>query len=149
MHMAKKEGQRQRKQKEQCHDQQQHVSPCARDENPTMYSSKMMDSIWGMYNKYAVHNLNRNTGGQQETMGGCYDTSVVDVHQMNAGGGCPMGAQEGYLMGAQGGYPMGAQGGYPMGAQGQQNSGGFTGNNPGYLYSLVDQVQARWMSIQK
>ena len=39
------------------------------DENPTMYSSKMMDSIWGMYNKYAVHNLNRNTGGQQEPMG--------------------------------------------------------------------------------
>ena len=24
---------------------------------PTKYTSKMMNSIWGMYNKYSVHNL--------------------------------------------------------------------------------------------
>lgn len=27
---------------------------------PTKYSSKYMNSIWGMYNRYSVHNLKKN-----------------------------------------------------------------------------------------
>ncbi|EFA08253.1 hypothetical protein TcasGA2_TC005881 [Tribolium castaneum] len=38
---------------------------------PTKYSSKYMNSIWGMYNRYSVHNLKKNMdffafGGQKE-----------------------------------------------------------------------------------
>jgi hypothetical protein len=30
------------------------------DLTPTKYSSKYMNSIWGMYNRYSVHNLKKN-----------------------------------------------------------------------------------------
>ncbi|XP_044253337.1 uncharacterized protein LOC123004241 [Tribolium madens] len=38
---------------------------------PTKYSSKYMNSVWGMYNRYSVHNLKKNMdffacGGQKE-----------------------------------------------------------------------------------
>lgn len=28
--------------------------------NPMKYNSKMMNSIWGMYNRYSVHNFKKN-----------------------------------------------------------------------------------------
>jgi len=58
MHLAKHERQRQSGQGGAgCPPPQRNeVPPCA-GENPAAYSSKMMTSIWGMYNKYSVHNL--------------------------------------------------------------------------------------------
>lgn len=30
------------------------------DASPEKYNEKYMNSVWGMYNKYSVHNLKRN-----------------------------------------------------------------------------------------
>ncbi|XP_067007532.1 uncharacterized protein [Anabrus simplex] len=36
------------------------------DHHPAKYNSKMMNSIWGLYNRYSVHNLKKITDGDEE-----------------------------------------------------------------------------------
>ncbi|KAK9711563.1 hypothetical protein QE152_g25405 [Popillia japonica] len=41
--------------KDKFYDEQHNMEP-----NPMKYNSKMMNSIWGMYNRYSVHNFKKN-----------------------------------------------------------------------------------------
>uniref|UniRef100_A0A1B6LCF1 Uncharacterized protein n=1 Tax=Graphocephala atropunctata TaxID=36148 RepID=A0A1B6LCF1_9HEMI len=35
------------------------------DQSPLKYNSKMMNSIWGQYNRYSVHNMKKNTDAKE------------------------------------------------------------------------------------
>nr|XP_031840780.1 uncharacterized protein LOC116430582 [Nomia melanderi] len=40
-----------------------------RELTPMKYSSKLMNSIWGLYNRYSVHNFKKNTDGNDRVYG--------------------------------------------------------------------------------
>jgi len=42
----------------------------AREPMPLKYNSKLMNSIWGQYNRYSVHNFKKNTDDEKEAYGG-------------------------------------------------------------------------------
>lgn len=37
---------------------------------PLKYNSKLMNSIWGLYNRYSVHNFKKNTDAEKGARGG-------------------------------------------------------------------------------
>lgn len=37
---------------------------------PLKYNSKLMNSIWGLYNRYSVHNFKKNTDAEEGARGG-------------------------------------------------------------------------------
>lgn len=37
---------------------------------PLKYNSKLMNSIWGLYNRYSVHNFKKNTDAKEGACGG-------------------------------------------------------------------------------
>lgn len=37
---------------------------------PLKYNSKLMNSIWGLYNRYSVHNFKKNTDAKEGARGG-------------------------------------------------------------------------------
>ncbi|XP_052128648.1 uncharacterized protein LOC113201682 isoform X2 [Frankliniella occidentalis] len=39
-------------------------SEMAFEHPPLKYNSKLMNSIWGLYNRYSVHNFKKNTDGE-------------------------------------------------------------------------------------
>lgn len=39
--------------------------PPIAEQSPLKYNSKLMNSIWGQYNRYSVHNLKKNTDAKQ------------------------------------------------------------------------------------
>ncbi|XP_034247113.1 uncharacterized protein LOC117648612 isoform X2 [Thrips palmi] len=39
-------------------------SELACEDPPLKYNSKLMNSIWGLYNRYSVHNFKKNTDGE-------------------------------------------------------------------------------------
>lgn len=63
---------------------------------PLKYNSKLMNSIWGLYNRYSVHNFKKNTdsnNGVSSTLAAAWDTisesrisaaSVVNATAVNA-----------------------------------------------------------------
>jgi len=67
MHMANKEKQRQQRKFKQ----EDIPSPLdlERTENTLKYPCKMMNSIWGEYNKYSVHNLKSTQTEHQQSRG--------------------------------------------------------------------------------
>jgi uncharacterized phage-associated protein len=39
------------------------------EQPPAKYNSKLMNSIWGLYNRYSVHNLKKVTEGEKDFQG--------------------------------------------------------------------------------
>lgn len=39
------------------------------EQPPAKYNSKLMNSIWGLYNRYSVHNLKKVTEGEEALQG--------------------------------------------------------------------------------
>lgn len=39
---------------------------------PLKYNSKLMNSIWGLYNRYSVHNFKKNTDANEGVFGGSW-----------------------------------------------------------------------------
>lgn len=39
--------------------------PAGGEQSPLKYNSKLMNSIWGQYNRYSVHNLKKNADAKQ------------------------------------------------------------------------------------
>jgi uncharacterized phage-associated protein len=39
------------------------------EQPPAKYNSKLMNSIWGLYNRYSVHNLKKVTEGEEAVWG--------------------------------------------------------------------------------
>lgn len=54
-------------------------------ENPMKYSSKLMNSIWGLYNRYSVHNFKKNTDANNFFFGGEQLNAAVSSISMPAG----------------------------------------------------------------
>jgi len=71
MHFAKHERQRQSGQGGAgCPPAQQHPAPTkSQSDAQPAYNSKMMTSIWGMYNKYSPHNLKSKNEAPAESCG--------------------------------------------------------------------------------
>jgi len=45
-------------------------SPEGWELTPLKYNSKLMNSIWGLYNRYSVHNFKKNTDAEKGARGG-------------------------------------------------------------------------------
>ncbi|XP_023716007.1 uncharacterized protein LOC111869045 isoform X2 [Cryptotermes secundus] len=46
-----------------------HVYKKYQEQPPVKYNSKLMNSIWGLYNRYSVHNLKKITEGEEALQG--------------------------------------------------------------------------------
>lgn len=61
------------------------MSELAVADPPLKYNSKLMNSIWGLYNRYSVHNFKKNTDGEFMT------TNLGSHQQMLATAAAPLG----------------------------------------------------------
>ncbi|XP_021941471.1 uncharacterized protein LOC110840622 isoform X2 [Zootermopsis nevadensis] len=46
-----------------------HICKKYLEQPPAKYNSKLMNSIWGLYNRYSVHNLKKITEGEEAVQG--------------------------------------------------------------------------------
>ncbi|PSN34485.1 hypothetical protein C0J52_07579 [Blattella germanica] len=61
------------------------------EQPPAKYNSKLMNSIWGLYNRYSVHNLKKVTEGE-DAFAGVQQSSAADTPtstSSSAHGGSP------------------------------------------------------------
>ncbi|XP_044740615.1 uncharacterized protein LOC123301781 [Chrysoperla carnea] len=54
--------------------------------SPLKYNSKLMNSIWGLYNRYSVHNFKQNTDANQHILNGEQQKKEIVVTPTNGGG---------------------------------------------------------------
>jgi hypothetical protein len=47
------------------------------EQPPVKYNSKLMNSIWGLYNRYSVHNLKKVTEGEEAFSGSAATVSKI------------------------------------------------------------------------
>ncbi|XP_076653644.1 uncharacterized protein LOC143359544 [Halictus rubicundus] len=68
------------------------LSEEGREPTPMKYSSKLMNSIWGLYNRYSVHNFKKNTDANDDgvlrsfvaVLGAAFDSHAPAANKMAA-----------------------------------------------------------------